>query len=137
YIYRYTTSHANLVYRVIGGTSHLRQLFNNSKVTTACIGGGPGSDFLGILKYCLRANKSPELKCQILDRDHAWGESWSDVDDKLGPSFRISTVFHPVDVTSQKSWSTFTKYFNSDLFTLIYFLSEVYKYRNEAAAYFD
>lgn len=137
YIYRYTTSHANLVYRVIGGTSHLRQLFNQKKVTTASVGGGPGSDFLGILKYCLRAKKSPELKCQILDRDPAWGESWSDVDDKLGPTFRISTVFHPLDVTDAKTWTPFVKHFQADLFTLIYFMSEVYALRDGAAGYFQ
>ena len=137
YIYRYTTSHANLVYRVIGGSSDLRRLFSQPKVTTACIGGGPGSDFLGILKYCLLAKKAPELKCQILDRDPAWGESWSDVDDKLGPSFRISTVFHPLDVTDAKTWTPFVKHFQADLFTLIYFMSEVYALREPAAAYFE
>ncbi|WDI40476.1 hypothetical protein [Bremerella sp. P1] len=85
----------------------------------------------------MKAGKTPELKCQILDRDASWGESWSDVDDKLGPSFRISTVFHPLDVTDAATWMKFSKYLQADLFTLIYFMSEVYALREQANAYFE
>lgn len=136
YIYKYTTVHANIVYVMIGRSSVLGSLFDAPKVTIACIGGGPGSDFLGVLKYCLRTGKKPELKCLILDRDPAWGESWSDVDDKLGSSFRMSTVFHPFDVTDPAKWQLYQKHYQADLFTLIYFMSEVYARRAEAEPYF-
>lgn len=136
YIYRYTTSHANIVYTIIQRSEILRPLFDQPKLITACIGGGPGSDFLGILKYCLENGKHPELKALILDRDPAWSESWSDVDDKIGPDFRISTVFHPFDVTAPNNWRMFTKHFNADFFTLIYFMSEVYAVRAQAQDYF-
>src|SRR5262249_24497944 len=79
YIHRYTTSHANLVYSVCRRSRHLAALIGRDKLVLACIGGRPGSDFLGILKYCMFEGKKPQLKCQILDRDPAWGESWSDV----------------------------------------------------------
>lgn len=137
YIYKYTTSHANLVYTIIQRSKALQKLFDQEKVTLACVGGGPGSDFLGILKYCLNRGKNPELKCWILDRDPAWGESWSDVDDKLGPSFRISTMFQPFDVTASAAWKPNVKHFKSDLFTLIYFMSEVYAARADAELYFQ
>jgi hypothetical protein len=50
YIYRYVTCHANIVYQVINGSPILAQMFDNERVNVTCIGGGPGSDFLGILK---------------------------------------------------------------------------------------
>jgi hypothetical protein len=136
YIYRYTTSHANLVYSLFGRSKHLSSLADREKLVLACIGGGPGSDFLGILKYCMKQGKKPQLKCQILDRDPAWGESWSDVDDKVDSEFRISTVFHPFDVTNEATWKPFVKHFSSDLFTMIYFVSEVYAMREKANSYF-
>jgi SAM-dependent methyltransferase len=102
----------------------------------SCIGGGPGSDFLGILKYCLTTKKKVELKCQIMDRDPAWSESWSDVDDKVESTFRISTSYQPIDVADSASWGKFSKHFQADIFTLIYFVSEVYAVADEANDYF-
>src|SRR6185295_12815544 len=54
YIYVYVTSHANAVYQLIGRHTPLRNLFHRDLVNITCIGGGPGSDFLGILKYILK-----------------------------------------------------------------------------------
>ena len=53
YIYKYVTCHANLVSQTIAESDELGALFNREKVNVTCIGGGPGSDFLGILKYVL------------------------------------------------------------------------------------
>lgn len=136
YIYKYSTSHANIVYGKITEHKALKELFDREKLTISCIGGGPGSDFLGVMKYCLRAEKTVELKCQILDRDPAWSESWSDVDDKIESTFRISTTYQPLDVADHSSWRTFSKHFNADFFTLIYFMSEVYAIRERANDYF-
>jgi hypothetical protein len=47
YIHRYTTSHANLVYSIVGKSGALGPLFDRDKLSIACIGGGPGSDFFG------------------------------------------------------------------------------------------
>jgi len=75
YIYKYVTCHSNLVYTRIPRSSKLADLFNGGTVRVACLGGGPGSDFLGILKYCMECGKKPDLKCQLFDREIAWGES--------------------------------------------------------------
>lgn len=136
YIYRYTTSHANIVYSKINNNPTLQKLFNNDKLVVSCIGGGPGSDFLGIMKYCNNAKKRLELKCQILDRDPAWSESWSDVDNKVKSTFRISTSYQPINVADPTSWRLFRKHFIADLFTLIYFISEVFAVRDKAKEYF-
>lgn len=137
YIFRYTTSHANLVYECIRGSKELRGVFDGSRVLISCVGGGPGSDFLGVLKYCEAFNKAPEVKCLLLDRDPAWGESWLDVDEKVGTTQRMTTVFNSLDVTDPAKWKAFTKHHQADLFTLIYFMSEVYAKKATAEPYFD
>jgi hypothetical protein len=137
YIYTYVTSHANIVCTIIENSSDLRAIFDNDRVNVACIGGGPGSDFLGILKYLMINDKKPTVKFQLCDREKTWAESWSDVDDKVDPKFRISTSYLPLDVTDPEDWQPHTKSFQSDLFTMIYFMSEVCALRNEADEYFD
>jgi hypothetical protein len=141
YIYKYVTCHSNLVYTRMSKSSNLRDLFDNNTVRVACIGGGPGSDFLGILKYCIECDKHPELKCQLFDREIAWGESWEDVDDKISADNKLHTrtVYQPLDVTEPASYLAKKKYLEqSDLFTMIYFVSEVYSILDEGADdYFD
>jgi hypothetical protein len=137
YLFTYTTSHANIVYQLIASSKVLKGVFDKTDLTISCVGGGPGSDFLGVLKYCELMKKKPHLTCHLLDRDPAWGESWSDVGKKVASDLQLTTHFNPFDVTDQKNWSVFKKHFQADLFTLIYFMSEVYALRGKADAYFD
>jgi hypothetical protein len=136
YLYRYVTSHANLVYTLIDSSKYLPALFECESLKITCIGGGPGSDLLGILKYMMNTGRNVPIHCTLYDREQAWGESWSDVDQKVGPGFKTSTFFQPFDVTDAETWSFHTKYLNSDLFTMIYFLSEVYLLREQAEPFF-
>lgn len=136
YLLKYTTSHANLVYKRLMAAPTLRDLFDHPSLEVACIGGGPGSDFLGVLKVWERVKSEAEVTCLLLDRDPAWGESWLDVAKKLG--YRgLSTVFHPLDVTKPNSWMPYKKYYKYNLFTLSYFVSEVYAQRDTATKYFE
>jgi hypothetical protein len=136
YIYRYVTSHANFVYQVILKSKALQNLFNRERVTITCIGGGPGSDFLGVIKYLERVDKKPALKCILYDKENAWGECWNDVDEKLSTQLQINTFCQTFDVTKRPSWENNSKYLSSDLFTMIYFLSEVYSLRQDAEPFF-
>jgi hypothetical protein len=137
YIYRYTTSHANIVFQTIEASQDLSGLFDHDDLSISCLGGGPGSDFIGILKYCLESSKTLDLRVEILDKDRAWSESWKDVDKKLHAPFRISTFFDQLDVTDPDDWPRLRKYLNNDFFTLIYFMSEVFARKQVARPYFD
>jgi len=134
YIYEYVTSHANVVYQLIRDSADLSKLFNESQVSVSCIGGGPGSDFLGILKYILKKQKATTLKVNLFDREPAWSESWSDVDDKLGLS--ISNRFMFFDVTRTETWKPYEKFLSADLFTMIYFMSEISTLHGQAEPFF-
>lgn len=136
YIYVYVTSHANLVYQLTRKSSALRALLKKEQVNITCIGGGPGSDFLGILKYILKdgTKPPPRLKLSLFDKERFWGECWSDVDDKLG--LPISNVFQTFDVTDSETWKHYDKFLSADLFTMIFFMSEIYLLRAKAAPFF-
>lgn len=137
YIYKYVTSHANLVYTLLQKNQNLGDIFNSKKLKISCIGGGPGSDFLGIIKYMMTNKKSSNIQFQICDREKTWAESWSGVDDKVEPTFRTSTSYLPLDVTKPDDWKSYTKYFQSDFFTMIYFMSELVAFKDLANNYFN
>lgn len=125
YIYRYTTCHANLVYQTIKAVKPLRTLFDQEKVKITCIGGGPGSEIIGILKYLLETKKNPKMRFTLYDREKRWGECWNDVDDKLDLPMEFNSHCEPMDVLDYNDWSSNSKYLQSDLFTMVYFLSEI------------
>ena len=137
YICRYVTSHSNLVYQRIKATSQLVKLFNKTEVHVSCVGGGPGSDLLGVLKYISELSSPPTLRCHLLDGENAWADAWSDVDQKLKSPCKISTYFLPMDVCQPSSWKLHAKYLSADLFTMIYFMSEIYCKKSQNQEYFD
>ncbi len=140
YVYVYVTSHANLVCQVIKRSKCLRECFQRQGlIHVSCIGGGPGSDLLGILKYIEQYNihVPDKIKCYLVDKEQAWSESWSDVDEKVNTDIPLSTYFMPIDVSDDDSWAIQKKYLRADLFTMIYFLSELYSCREKVGPYFE
>jgi SAM-dependent methyltransferase len=138
YIYKYTVAHADYIMQIIKGNKDLRELLEKKSIEVACLGGGPGSDLLGILKYLIRKQaQGLSLKCYIFDKERAWGDSWSDVASSLSPPFQIYPVFQQMDVTDSKTWASYQKFLRADLFTLSYFLSEVWKIKDTAEPFFD
>jgi len=123
--------------QLIAGSKDLRSLFDGEALDVACLGGGPGSDLLGILKYMIARGKKCPLTCYLFDKERAWGDSWGDVAKPLDATFRVYPIFQQLDVTDSKTWSGYHKYLKADLFTLSYFLSEVWKIRSQAKPFFD
>ena len=125
YVYKYTTSHANMVYSCCNISPELQGVLSNRQVNIAAVGGGPGSDFLGLLKYCQTKSLTPAIRLQVFDRDAAWGETWGDIGAQLGDCFHLTSSFHPMDVCDPASWSQYTRYRQADIITMVYFMSEL------------
>jgi hypothetical protein len=87
-------------------------------VNLSCVGGGPGSDLLGVLKYVSNLKNPPVLRCHLLDGENAWADAWSDVDQKLQSLSTISTYFLPMNVCDPPNWKLHSKYLQADLFTM-------------------
>lgn len=138
YIYKYTTCHANIVAEKIAEVPELTALFSGEGwVDVACIGGGPGSDFLGIIKHMIRNRSTSNLKTYLLDKEPAWGDSWADVERRAADfDFQVFTHAQVLDVLVPNTWTAQTRYRRADLFTFVYFISEVWRLSAKAAPYF-
>lgn len=115
---------------------HCCALFTRSETDIACLGGGPGSDLLGILKYIMASGDTPTLTCYVFDKERAWGDSWSRVAKRMHATCKVLPTFQQMDVTDSHTWSCYEDYLEADLFTLSYFISEVWRIRADAEPFF-
>lgn len=77
YLYGYVPAHANFVSSILseGRSSVAKPLFSSEILYATSIGGGPGSDLIGLMKFLLRRpGKEPvkRVRLRILDREPAW-----------------------------------------------------------------
>jgi len=114
-------------------------------VHLASIGGGPGSDFLGFLKfYSLSSYSKISIISNSFDKDSCWSFCWHKVFEEAHRCsssttgcIALSTTFHMLDVCDTKSTTRFADFTNSDVFTMIYFMSEVFYAKNDANHFFS
>jgi len=131
YVYKYVASHGDYVVKLLKLTrDELGKVFNDKKVRISCVGGGPGSDIIAVLKYLADMGKKEPVEkivCYLLDKEQAWADTWTELDDKLDlDDITLSVNFQPLDVTDPDSWESQKKFLEADVFTLSYFVSEVY-----------
>jgi hypothetical protein len=144
YIFLSTTAHANIVYELITQSRVLQKAFDTEMLKVSCIGGGPGSDLLGILKYLSLHYTSDQLNslmCYLCDQEKAWRESWCDVGSKLDSDFPCSvhTFSWELDVFDDEDLVSHRKIFEADLFTMIYFFSDpgVFNSKEDVRGFFE
>jgi hypothetical protein len=131
YVYKYTASHGDYVVQLMEILAELLggKIFQNDLGRVSCIGGGPGSDVIAVVKYLADSNGSETLKqliVYLLDKEQAWGDSWTELNTKLpSQAVQLHTAFQQMDVLNP-DWTSQRKFLESDVFTLSYFVSEVY-----------
>lgn len=131
YVYKYVATHGDYVVQLLVLLrAEIGPIFKNTTGRVSCIGGGPGSDILAVLKYLADyGSKEPVKKivCYLLDKQQAWADTWTELDDKLEVDhIALASHFQPLDVTDPDSWASQRKFLDADIFTLSYFVSEVY-----------
>lgn len=130
YVYKYVASHGDYVVQVLEALREELEapIFKTESVRVSCIGGGPGSDIIAVLKYLEERKASEKVKkvtCYLLDKEQAWADTWTELDDSLKTDLQLHANFQPLDVTDPDSWAQQKKFLQADLFTLSYFVSEV------------
>jgi Putative SAM-dependent methyltransferase len=130
YVYRYVASHGDYVVQLLKRAASALggSVFPKGTARVSCIGGGPGSDILAILKYLddYKAQESVnKLVVYLLDKEQAWADTWTELDDKLDAGVKLNTNFQQLDVL-KPDWTSQRKFLDADVFTLSYFASEVY-----------
>jgi len=136
YVFRYSTAHAEYLNGAIGWSPDLRAALKREQIYITCIGGGPGSDVLGFVKFFLSNKDRPKLTYFVLDKEQGWVETWADVDAIVSDELQTSRNFITVDVTDKPAYEKLKKPFEADIFTLIYFLSEIFKFKKTAEPFF-
>jgi len=81
------------------------------------LGGGPGSDIVGVLKYLDENENEPvtKLTCYLLDREQAWAHIWTELNQSLTPKIALNVNFQPFDITDPGSWKSQRKFLQTDL----------------------
>lgn len=142
YLYRHATANATLFERVLRDCGELQQKVRQSdggKLHIASIGGGPGTELLGLAKYLLRAATSTPRKITftVLDAVPQWAETWQQLADEVEKEFgsalpsrgrpapSIAPVFLPMNVVDPTSYQSYAYQFRSvDIVVFNYLFSE-------------
>jgi hypothetical protein len=128
YVYKYVASHGDYLVQVLEKVAAKRgAIFRGPTARVSCLGGGPGSDIIGVLKYLDEHEDEPvkKLTCYLLDKEQAWADIWTELHESLSPNVGLNVNFQPLDITNLNSWEYQRKFLQADLFTMIYFVSEV------------
>jgi hypothetical protein len=77
YLYRYVIGHADFVYQILKRAREAagRPLFPSGYVWLTSVGGGPGSDLLGVLKYLIDNDDEPDIdgvSYTVIDKEKNW-----------------------------------------------------------------
>lgn len=135
YIFTYTGAHADIVYQLITKLHFLRKIPLTGAFHLASLGGGPGSDMLGAMKFFEKfEGKDIKFTHNSFDKESSWSHCWASItaeciEDSLYK--QILPTFHVQDVTDKIF--RINRYLNANLFTLTYFLSEIQSIKDDAA----
>lgn len=134
YLYRYAPTHSSMLCSVLSALPEIDQLLRNNVLNVVCLGGGPGTDVLGLLKLCHRKGSKCHVNATVLDKELGWERCWRIIEAKANLAPRASIRFKPVDLLTA-SW-TQCRPEQCDLITVSYCFSELLSSR-DAPPLFD
>lgn len=129
YVFKYVAAHADYLFKVLrrARSAAAAPLFSGKTLRVACLGGGPGSDIIGIMRY-LEHHRSGEPTSQVIvdiyDKEEAWLPVLKDIVGEITSDISLDVTFVALDVSDASTWDTadFSKY---DLITASFFVSEI------------
>ncbi len=130
YVFQYVAAHSRYLARILhfAAAASGGRLFNGDVINVACLGGGPGTDALGVLKYLRESHTEPmpqSVQCCVFDREPTWNENWGVIAQHAGPP--LSPYFQPLDVTQPLPNAVVQQLASVQLITISYLISEVQK----------
>lgn len=139
YLYQYFSVHSRHLAKTLTEARKVNggPLFTGQEICVACLGGGPGTDAVGVLKYLRESSSEPQqFQCCVLDNEPAWNQNWQPISQLLGsvtPFFAITDATVPMSADGHGYVST------ADLITISYLVSAVQKYdaNNVVTNYFQ
>ncbi|MDB5711627.1 MAG: hypothetical protein JWL96_3697 [Sphingomonas bacterium] len=129
YVFRYALPHAEFNYDFLRlARQHIgAPLFSDTVMTVTSIGGGPGSELLGLLKYLSEASDEPKVKriiYTVIDKERNWQHVLEEIISATKTKISIETLFQRCDVSSATINSKVTLD-QEDVVFMSYFISEI------------
>lgn len=130
YLYKYVVANAALVARTLWSSAKVgKQIFQRPKVRIACIGGGPGTELIGVFKYLDHVfPRVKEIDCIILDHHPTWQAVWPVVASTAPTGVSVSVQYERLDMRAASGWFDSPGFLEADVFTFSYSLSEAWRY---------
>jgi len=74
YIWKYFCCFAYVFAKSIEELKELKEIFNKDEVSITSVGAGPGTEIVGIIKYCETQNRKGNftLNCKLRDSNKTW-----------------------------------------------------------------
>jgi hypothetical protein len=138
YLYMNVACHANIVCDQLNiPTLGLSDVFDTDYIKVCCLGGGPGSELLGIMKYLERMRKSCGLNCVLADRVGEWADAWEDIHPCIRGHHNLTVTPRLIDVQNPATWRTNRQLHTANLYCMVYFASELFRFRDEVEPFFQ
>lgn len=131
YLYKYSVAHGYYIFSVL---RRLRPkikpaIFSRRPTRIACIGGGPGTEIIGLCRYLRTVepeNVSNPIEITIFDKEPSWKESCDRVLECVKGNLNISLKFVQFDATNSLTYQMLD-FSNFHLVMSNFFLSEIRK----------
>jgi hypothetical protein len=144
YLYRHATANATLFELVLTESGDLRSLIRSSvgqRLNIFAVGGGPGTELLGLAKYFMRrlSRLPKKIAFTLLDSVPQWAETWQQLADAVESELEhvieeddetticptIAPTFLPLDVLDANSYKSYAYQFGgAQIIAFNYLFSE-------------
>ena len=130
YAYTYMAANADLIYSILQTSDEFsKHTVGQEHLSVACIGGGPGTELLGLYKFIERLGlRTKAIECRVFDHNAPWSAVWPAVK-SVAPSGVSTAVEHrALQLTEPNSITDLDFVSSADVITFSYCLSEAWRY---------
>lgn len=111
YLYKYTVSHGYYIYSSL---KRLRpkikpSIFSRNPTQIACIGGGPGTEIVGLCRYFREVeaeNLGNPVVITVFDKEAGWAEACQRVLACVSPGLNVTLKFVQFDATDKSTYDS-------------------------------
>jgi hypothetical protein len=130
YVFTYVPAHSHWVYELLDRSEFAKEIFSKGRARVTCVGGGPGSDVVGVLKYLENKGIECKLFAEIIDGCEDWKLTWSDMAYEIEWGGHLNTDYVIHDVATKSTWKSPTNIEKADVVILNFFVSEIFHLKN-------
>jgi len=138
YLYKYSVAHGYYIYSTLKRTNPKIKpsIFSRNPTRIACIGGGPGTEVIGLCRYFREVeaeNLGNLVEVTIFDKEPSWEEACQRILECVSPEINIRLRFVAFDATQPETYSGID-FSGFHLIMANFFASEIRKAKNIGAS---